>query len=165
MVLVLVHMLCAIPFHPFSQQLFTIKAPLRLEMQIICRLNHLWKHRQGKWWCAITWDSFMSHRLLSVCLHLWKDTLKAAFNRGKVWVFQHTVGKEMCKGGRGGGVYESFRKILHTSACCAAVTRSRSATMRSFVPKIGMHQIHVNTHTHTWDHPLYTHRHINTYSF
>lgn len=43
---------------------------------------------------------------------------------------------------------ESYRKILHATARCAAVTRSRSITMKSFVPEIGMNK---NTYppTHT----------------
>lgn len=35
----------------------------------------------------------------------------------------------------------SYRKILHATARCAAVTRARSVTMRGFVPKIGMNKI------------------------
>lgn len=52
----------------------------------------------------------------------------------------HTVG-----GGCGGGMDEGYRKILHASARCAAVTPSRPVTMRSFVPEIGMNK-NIPTH-------------------
>lgn len=50
---------------------------------------------------------------------------------------------------------ESYRKILHATVRCAVVTRSRSATMRSFVPKIGTKR-HTYPHTHKTTHYAHT---------
>lgn len=56
-------------------------------------------------------------------------------------------------GGCGGGMDGSYRKLLHASARCAAVTPSRPVTMRSFVPEIGMNKNtypHAHMHTHLY---------------
>lgn len=56
-------------------------------------------------------------------------------------------------GGCGGGMDGSYRKLLHASARCAAVTPSRPVTMRSFVPEIGMNKNtypHAHMHTHMY---------------
>lgn len=49
----------------------------------------------------------------------------------------------------GGGMDESYRKLLHANARCAAVTPSRPVTMRSFVPEMGINKnTYARAHTH-----------------
>lgn len=97
------------------------------------------------------------------CFYLRKtlSLITESFNKGTVWVFQQTWGEKEKRVGAGGGgrMDESYRKILHATVRCAVVTRSRSATMRSFVPKIGTKR-HTYPHRHTHIKPptMHTHR-------
>lgn len=77
-------------------------------------------------------------------------------------MFQLTWGEKEKRVGAGGGgrMDESYRKILHATVRCAVVTRSRSATMRSFVPKIGTKR-HTYPHRHTHIKPPTMHTHTD----
>lgn len=60
-----------------------------------------------------------------------------------VSVSTHMVGAGGCRG----GMEEGYRKILHATARCAAVTPLHSVTMSCFVLEMGMNKY---TYPHTY---------------